>query len=101
MSEGERFEPPTPVRIRAIALKGERTGRRVGGGHSEELQPKFVGEREQGAEGTEGTAYEPDKQIHAPWLLWRTHDVMDEATRSAVRTMYAHAGYDLSEWVEE
>jgi hypothetical protein len=62
------------------------------------LRPKFIGER---AKDAAGTAYEPDKQIHASWLLWRTRSITDEATRHAVRTMYKKAGYDLAKWGDE
>lgn len=56
------------------------------------IQPQFSGARAHG----EALVYDPDKQIHAEWLLWATEDVLGPNVRTQVRAMYEEAGYDLS-----
>ena len=56
------------------------------------LRPRFTGPRA----SAEGVTYDPDTQIHAAWILWRTAEVVDEKTRAHVRSAYGRLGFDLA-----
>ena len=55
------------------------------------VRPRFTDR----ALNAEGTAYDPDKQIHAAWLLWACSNAVDEETRGRVHAAYKKLGHDL------
>jgi len=57
------------------------------------VRPKFSGER---AELNGFGTYDPDKQVHGAWLLWRLGAILDKRTKHRVVKAYAQLGYSLS-----
>ena len=62
------------------------------------VRPKFV-RHEKGR--SQVGQYDPDKQVHAAYLLWYTQTVTPKSVRDYVWEQYAKLGHDLSEFASD
>ena len=47
---------------------------------------------------TEVASYDPDKQVHAAWLLWYCSEAVDDLTRDRICATYKRLGHNLGDF---